>query len=80
MCVPKVVNAYNCTKSDTTGYLPFHLLFGKAPHLPVDLIFGPSPEEASVTHTEYIDKWKIAMKEAYLLALKNTSKSATDAK
>jgi len=78
--VPKVVHAYNCTKSDSTGYSPFYLLFGRSPRLPVDLIFGPSLEEASITHTEYVDKWKFAMKEAYSLVLKNTSKSATSGK
>ena len=78
--VPKVVHAYNCTKSDSTGYSPFYLLFGRSPRLSVDLIFGPSLEEASVTHTENVDKWKFAMKEAYSLALKNASKSATDGK
>ena len=78
--VPKVVHAYNCSKSDSTGYSPFHLLFGRSPRLPVDLIFGPSLGEASVSHTEYVDKWKFAMKEAYSLALRNTSKSATDGK
>ena len=78
--VPKVVHAYNCTKSDSTGYSPFYLLFGRTPRLPVDLIFGTSLEEASVTHTEYVDKWKFAMKEAYSLALRNTSNSATDGK
>ena len=78
--VPKVVHAYNCFKSDSTAYSPFYLLFGRSPRLPVDLIFGPSLEEASVTHTKCVDKWKFAMKEAYSLALKNTSKSATDGK
>ena len=78
--VPKGVHAYNCTKSDSTGYSPFYLLFGRSARLPVDPIFGPSLEEASVPHTEYVDKWKFAMKEAYSLALRNTSKSATDGK
>ena len=78
--MPKVVHAYNCTKSESTGFSPFYLLFGRSPRLPVDLIFGPSLEDANVTHTEYADKWKEAMKEAYSLALKNTSKSATDGK
>ena len=78
--VPMVVHAYNCFKSDSTEYSPFYLLFGRSPRLPVDLIFGPSLEEASVTHTKCVDKWKFAMKEAYSLALKNTSKSATDGK
>lgn len=76
--VPKAVHAYNCTKSDSTGYSPFYLLFGRAPRLPVDLLLRPSLEEASTTYTEYVDIWKIAMKEAYSLALNNTSNSATD--
>ena len=75
--VPKVVHAYNCTKSDSTGYSPFYLLFGRSLRLPVDLIFEPSLEEASVTQTEYVDKSKFAMEEAYSLALKNAWKSAT---
>ena len=78
--VPKVVHTYNCTKSESNGFSPFYLLFGRSPRLPVDLIFGPSLEDANVTHTEYADKWKVAMKEAYSLALKNTYKSATDGK
>ena len=81
--VSKVVHAYNCTKSESTGFSPFYLLFGTVLPtvcLPVDLIFGPSLGEANVTHTEYADKWKVAMKEAYSLALKSTAKSATDGK
>ncbi len=33
-----------------------------------------------MTHTEYANKWKVAMKEAYSLALKNKFKSAMDGK
>ena len=78
--MPQVVHAYNCTKSDSTGYSPFYLLFGRSPRLPIDLIFGPSLEEARITHTEYVDKWKFAMKEAYSLSRKNILRSATDGK
>lgn len=33
-----------------------------------------------MNHAEYTEKWKIAMKEAYALAMKNISRSASDGK
>ena len=76
----KVVHAYNSSRNDATGFSPFYLLFGRSPRLPVDLMFGLSRGDTRNNHTEYTEKWKVAMKEAYELARQNISKSADDGK
>jgi len=76
----KVVHAYNATRNDATGFSPFYLLFGRSPRLPVDLTFWLSLQETGMSHSEYTEKRKVAMKEAYELARQNIFKSAGDAK
>ena len=76
----KVVHAYNSSRNDATGFSPFYLLFGCSPHLSVDLMFGLSCEDTRMNHTEYTEKWKVAMEDAYELARQNISKSADDGK
>ena len=41
-------------------------------------MFGLSRQETGMSHAEYTEKWKVAMKEAYALASQNMSKSAGD--
>ena len=72
----KVVNAFNCTRNDTTGYSPFFLLYGRHPRLPIDLIFDLDQSVHSKNHTEYTKKGKAAMEEAYAIAQKRSSASA----
>ncbi|XP_019221791.1 uncharacterized protein LOC109204700 [Oreochromis niloticus] len=64
----KVVHAYNCTRSEATGYAPYFLLFGRNPRLPIDMIFGLTANDQSPSHQDYAEKWKIRMKDAYKLA------------
>ena len=78
--VPKVVHAYNCTKSESTGYSPFYLLFGRSPRLPIDIILGTSPDSTSGTHSAYVERWKSAMTEAYSLAAEKSRMSASKGK
>ncbi|CAB4025595.1 Retrovirus-related Pol poly from transposon 412 [Paramuricea clavata] len=78
--VNKVVHAYNCTKNDTTGYLPFFLLFRRKPRLPLDLIFNSRTKTNEQEHSKYVEKWKTSMKEAYELATKKIRDKGLKAK
>ena len=74
----KVVHAYNCTRSEATGFSPFFLLYGRPPRLPVDIAFHlPSRREGLPTsYAEYVKKWKMQMEQAYALASQHSSKAA----
>lgn len=63
---------YNKTKCEVTGFSPFYLLFGRSPRLPVDLLFGLTPETETIDYKEYVKKWRQEMQEA----LENTRQTA----
>ena len=74
--VAPLVQAYNATKSDATGYSPHYLLFGWHPRLSVDAYLGTSPTEdeiASGSQT-YGKKLKSRMQFAYDIAAKHAEK------
>ncbi|CAL9690550.1 unnamed protein product [Knipowitschia caucasica] len=72
----KVVHAYNCTKSDATGFTPYYLLFGRTPRLPVDILFNLPIREQQISYEEYVQKWQSQMREAYQIASKAAQKEA----
>lgn len=51
-------------------------MFGRSPRLPVDLLFGLTPETGTADHREYMKKWKQQMQEAYEITNANTKKCA----
>lgn len=71
-----MVCAYNCTRSEVTGYSPFHLLFGRLPRLPIDMLFGLHTESGSNDQCEYVANWKRGMEEAHAIANKCAQKAA----
>lgn len=72
----KVVHAYNSTVHEATGFSPFFLLFGREPTLPVDLMFPKKGGERNQSQTDYAEKWREVMHEAYAIARQNMKKSA----
>ena len=41
--VGTLVHAYNCTHNLATGFSPYYLMFGRQPHLPIDVALGLAP-------------------------------------
>ncbi|XP_071808009.1 uncharacterized protein [Asterias amurensis] len=71
----KVIHAYNCTRSEATGYSPFFLLYGRSPRLPIDIMFNlqANTEGTTIFHQDYVMQWKTQMEQAYALASRHRS-------
>lgn len=76
--VNKLVHAYNCTRNDSTGFSPFFLLYGRSPRLPVDLIFGLTPEKQpnKIDTPEYVETFRQVLKGAYEKAAETSKKES----
>ena len=61
-----LVHAYNCTWNSATGFSPYYLMFGRQPHLPVNVALGLAP--CTITEpntTKFIQKLRERTKWAY---------------
>lgn len=76
----KLIYAYNCTKSEVTGFSPFYLLYGRSPRLPVNMLFNLTPDHGDSNHHNYMQKWKQGMEQAYEITRENASKAAVRSK
>lgn len=73
--VKPLVHAYNCTRSEVTGFTPYELMFGRQPRLPVDLAFGlPVKEEQQKSHSQYVKHLKSRLEESYKIATRSAAK------
>uniref|UniRef100_A0A8C6WVQ7 Gypsy retrotransposon integrase-like protein 1 n=1 Tax=Neogobius melanostomus TaxID=47308 RepID=A0A8C6WVQ7_9GOBI len=75
--VRPLTHAYNCTRSDVTGFSPYELMFGRQPRLPIDIAFGlPVKNNPGMSHSQYVRNLKTYLKESYQLASANAKKIA----
>ena len=58
--------AYNCTRSNATGFSPCYLLYGRQPLLPIDIEYGVFPPELSEAITyKYVQELKSRLENAF---------------
>ena len=74
--VGPLVHAYNCTRSEATGFTPYFLMFGRDPNLPIDITFGldGSTNGQAKSHRSYAQKLKERLQQAHQLAYDQAEK------
>ena len=76
-----LVYAYNCTRSNATGFSPYYLLYGRHPLLPIDIEFGVFvPELSEAVTYKYVQNLKKKLENAFQKANAFCEKEAVRSK
>ena len=75
--LPKLLLAYNATRSAVTGYSPYYLLFGRRSRIPVDYLFPTLHDSPHQTKMKVsVVAMQKRLKEAFAVARHLTSEEA----
>ena len=73
--------AYNCTRSNVTGFSPYYLLYSQHPLLPIDVEFGVmTPDLNEVVTLKYIKQLQRRLEYAFKKVAKFSRKRQSDQK
>ena len=76
-----LIYAYNCTPHDTTGFSPYELMFGRRPHIPIDVALGYFPnDDENESHSKYVSSLKEHIEYCHNLANSKMQSAAAKAK
>ena len=79
--VSTLTHAYNCTRSNATGFSPYFLMYGRQPLLPVDIEFGVfTPDVTGVATQKYVQMLKHRLEWAYKKVREISTKEAIRSK
>ena len=76
--ITPLVQAYNCTRHDSTGFSPHYLMFGWHPRIPVDVYLGPfQRDDQASDHKTYAARLRERLEYAYRSAAAEASRQST---
>lgn len=69
---------YNCTEHETTGFAPFYLVFGRIPHLLINVVFQNAlTDDTVVSHLDFVSNLKKDLYEAAQIVQRNSLRERT---